>query len=130
MTYLSALKQHLVNSGITDTIYLTFLAAKPDKAICIMSVPGSPPDFKHNYDNPAIQIKVRGDIADNDGAEQLANQVYSYLHGIGTMTISGIFFSSVAALQNPFLLKYDEENRPVYIANFTIEYYNETTNRV
>ena len=50
---LHALKHYLLENGITEDIYLTFQPSDPDTCITFRTVPGSEPDFKHNYDDAA-----------------------------------------------------------------------------
>lgn len=127
MSVARAIKYYL-NQNNVQTIYISFKAEEPDDCTTIFIVPGLAPDFKHDYDNDGIQIVDRGN--DYDSAQNRANSTYSILHGTGTMTISGIHFVSIRALQKPFLLRYDERNRAEFVCNYVIETYQDTINRI
>lgn len=127
MDLLRTLKYYL-NQNSIDPVYISFKPATPDTCTTILVTPGLESDFKHNYDRDGIQIVDRGN--DYDEALQRSNSTYSLLHGMGSMTISGIHIVSIRALQKPFLLRYDGQNRPEFITNYTVETYNSTIHRV
>lgn len=53
------IKAYLQQQGITDTMYVGFLAAQPDTAIVITPTAGLAPDGKHNYNSIGIQVRTR-----------------------------------------------------------------------
>lgn len=122
------IKEILVSRGITETIYLGFLAAQPDTAIVITPTAGLPPDGKHNYNTPGIQVRTRA--ADYQTAETLAFHVFDILQSLGNTTISGVYITDIQAQQDPYSLGRDEVNRHSFVQNFLIEYYNELGHRI
>lgn len=113
---------------ISEVIYLDFMPPDPDTAICLYSTAGLSPDYKHNYSTPGVQVLVR----DNNAliAKELAHNIYSLLHGLGSKQIGNSYIIRFYALQDPYSLGRDANNRAQYVQNFLIEYYDDTQNRV
>lgn len=121
------IKDFLIARGITETIYLGFLAAAPDTAVCITPTPGLPPDAKHNYNSQGFQVRTRAALYTD--AQTLIYSIYNQLQSFGNQTISGVYITDIQAQQDPFSLGRDEQNRHGFAQNYLLEYYNDLGNR-
>ncbi len=71
---------------------------------------------------PRVQVLVRGPVDDPAAAFEMAEAIYKALGKVQAQTLNGTaFFHSIRCLQPPFLLKYDENRRPVAAFNIAIE---------
>ena len=55
------------------------------------------------------------------GALALAHGLYTTLGKVQAQTLSGTFYHSVKCLQPPYLLRFDENRRPLVVFNVEIE---------
>lgn len=120
----------LINQLIADYIqerlttnsahYLDFNPAEPDNAIIYTITPSFPPDPKHEYDVSSVQIIVRAQ--DPHVARTNMWNLYNALHGLHGITLSGIYIVDTLAVQPPFSLGFDPQNRPQLGINFLIQH--------
>lgn len=103
--------------------------AVADKMVALIDTGGSTPMLPVEIDKPTWQVLVRGDsMARVAGAAETAkaeaDAIYGVLHGLGgvllpTSSAAGArYYVQVQALQSPALLRYDEQQRPVYVTNY------------
>jgi hypothetical protein len=97
--------------------------AEPDECVTIFDTPGYPPqlnlDSSERYENPSIQIRVRG--MTYNGAFALADLILSSLHGRARETWNTTFYALIKCANGPFLLDWDENERPRFVLNFDIQ---------
>lgn len=117
---LEQLRIYLLQRGITATVYINYLAASPDTAICIKNTPGRSPEDRQ-YNLPTIQVISRSDnyLTAFNNAQDLDR----YLHAQNTYTtISGVIhIVDIWKLQDPYFIGRDDLNRYTFVQNFQIQ---------
>jgi hypothetical protein len=114
--------------GITGDIFINTLPSQ-DNVIGLYSRGGVSAEVANGYDNPAIQIIVRG-AADHNPFEALARaqSIYDALHGAfdsDPIIAGGIVVINCMGLQSgPTSLGKDSNNRHEYSLNFQFEVVN------
>lgn len=106
----------LVKSMLPDS------SALQDKIVALVETPGEPPDAYTELDKPHFQVIVRGDpITTVSSAYEVAaakaKEIKRDLHRIGPATLRGRYFPAMWAMQDPFLLEYDQNDRPTFVMN-------------
>lgn len=100
-------------------IFLGRLPETPDNGIAIISYPGSEPLHTFGTDNwagrPRFQVKVRN--TSFAAAETKAGQCVTALSFV-EVVISGTRYLRCSALQDPFQLSHDQNERAVFAVNF------------
>lgn len=94
------------------------LVATQDSLVALVEVPGLPPVHVHSqaaasYEQPVVQVLTRGVPYGYAAARTKAHQAYVTLDGVQNQTLSGTQYLWIAALQSPFLLKWDDLARPL-----------------
>ncbi len=94
-----------------------------DKVVAIIETPGFPPDAGTDLDRPGFQVRVRGDPISTTTtsyaeARQKIEDVKTTLHALASTSYSGRHYPGVWAEQEPFLLRYDQNDRPELAINF------------
>ena len=92
----------------------------PDDAVCLYKYPGAPPEFSHDgqdWENLRLQVVVRG--KQYDASRQKTQQVYDLLNGKVNEMIGSLYFS-IRAMQSPFPLNVDSNERYRMAVNFEI----------
>ena len=107
---LNQIRTYLINSGVTDTIYIDYLPADPDTCVLLRSYSSSPAtDIQYNPFN--VQVIARG--MQYVTAKTLINNVYKLLHTHNsTNGIAGnTFITDIFAIQQPYFMGKDERGR-------------------
>lgn len=96
--------------------------ALPDKVVALIETPGEPPDARNDLDKPHFQVVVRGDPINQvssayEEASAKAKEIKRDLHTIGPATLRGRYYPAMWAMQDPFLLEYDKNDRPTFVMN-------------
>lgn len=99
--------------------------ASPDRIVAVIPTPGTPPLATVELDEPGVQIRVRGQSYMSAStafqeAWSKAEAAYTALHGLAPGTYSGRYYAGIWAEQSPFLLRYDENNRPEVAFNLRV----------
>lgn len=127
---LDAIAAHLATNGhgtVGTDIFKSQLPDSPDAAIGIFEYPGRPSDKAFGttvlIENPRFQILVRsareGVVANAYlTARTKAEAIYTLLDGAGNLTLSGIVYLYIEALQPPFHLEFDANRRAVIACNY------------
>lgn len=94
-----------------------------DKIVALIEVLGEAPDGYTELDRPHFQVLVRGDpitqvSSSYEEARAKAEEIKIDLHTLAPITLSGRYFPAIWALQDPFLLEYDQNDRPVLSVDF------------
>jgi Bacteriophage minor capsid protein len=105
-------------------IALEAMPAEPPRAICITQYAGVEADSKLPWDEPRLQIRVRGDF-DPMTSRDTAQEIYDLLHGLGPQTLSTVRLQLVIGIgSGPELLRLDENRRFEHVVNFEVTMYN------
>lgn len=91
-----------------------------DTVITLYDSSGGEPNPAWLLDEPHVQVRVRGSRADYTGAYDKAYEVLDALLGLPAETLGGTVYTGIWALNDPFLLGYDDSRRPVFTVNFRI----------
>jgi hypothetical protein len=104
--------------GTTSTIFTHRRPDKPDACLSVEMYGGAPPGpflfggTLPEWENPRVQIVARDPVADTALAK--ANGAYKALAGVTDISIGGVHYFSIRALQQPFSLGVDENNLFLY----------------
>jgi hypothetical protein len=98
------------------------LPQTPDIAVAITTYGGPEADSKLGYDEPSVQVMVRGTTDPRVGRD-LAARIYSQLHGLGQLQLpDGTWLVSCVGVQSgPVPLGVDGNNRYRFALNFRTE---------
>jgi len=118
-------------------IFLEHLPDSPDEAIMILSTGGNPlgPAATYGWDEPTVQIMVRGAPDDVETPVTRAQAIYDAMQGLRYLTLDEggtdevrlcVCSSSQTA---PVNLGRDERNRYRFTLNFALHVRNKTANR-
>jgi hypothetical protein len=69
----------------------------------------------------AINLQVMSRSTSYVTAENNANLVYSVLSGAGEQTVNGLRYRRVTALQAPYGIGHDDNDRYLVVCNYTVE---------
>ena len=123
MTAESDIAARLASAGFgtlgTD-LFINTLPATPDNCISVSGYAGSPPERTHDTSGnarPGIQVRVRNTSAAT--GRTVIENIFNYLDGSGNVSLSSVFFLSIDAVQSPFPMGKDENNRTEYSVNFS-----------
>lgn len=122
MPLLDELATHLQTAGVgqvSTTLFKGMIPlAGPDALVALIEVPGMPPVHSHDeqrYEQPVIQVVVRGAQHAYAPARATADHAWNALDGVANAVLSGTVYLWIAALQSPFFLRQDELNRPYIV---------------
>lgn len=114
----------LVGAGIgTDVenadwqVFVGYMQATPDRAICVYETPGEAPLERWAIDYPSFQIKVRGKPDDYDAVRQKFQDIFLALHA-NESNIGTVFVYCYARQSSPTPMGQDENRRPSLVWNF------------
>lgn len=110
-------------SPTLGTIVKRELPARPDAVLVVTNYGGFPAEHGFGtpgikYENVGIQLKSRG--TNDDPLEPYARiqRAFLELAKIQAMTLSGTKYLFAIAMQSPFPLMKDSNNRTIYAVNF------------
>lgn len=102
-------------------IYRGVMPDLPNTVIAIFDITGAYDDNpKFRLDRPGINIQVRGDPRDYDGAFTKARAVYDALQGRTPATINTTEMRGIMARSGPYCLGPDDLNRETFSMNFDL----------
>lgn len=115
--------QSVATSG-TD-LFKSVMPSTPDEVIALFEAAGGPLTRAMSgspgtalVERPHVQVQARA--VRPDSARKRAEDVYHNLDGLGPVTINGVSYQWITALQAPFFLETDETGRYVYAVNFEV----------
>ncbi|GGM76902.1 hypothetical protein GCM10012275_54490 [Longimycelium tulufanense] len=125
------LGEYRVDGSVGGNIYLAALPQSPDVALAVALYGGSESDSKLGYDEPRVQVRVRGTTDPRIG-EQRAQDVYDALHGLAERWLAGgtLLLSCIGVQAGPIPMGRDGNGRFEYSVNFRAELRRPTINRV
>lgn len=128
-------EQDLVNyqpAAPGGDLFLEDMPPTPDEAVALTIYDdGREPDSLLGYDEPYVQVRVRG-TSDPRVSRRRCAAIRDELHGLGPLTLpDGTELILSVALQNaPASLGIDQLGRHEHVANFRMEVRNISTHRV
>jgi hypothetical protein len=119
-TYLDAQQASLT---LGTNLFLGRMPDSPDTCVVLYEYGGSAPDNTMGsglpvLQNPSVQIAVRAVLYAS--AESLINLCWATLEGIVNMSLSGTRYNRVTAIQSPFVLERDSQDRVIFVQNFNV----------
>ena len=99
------------------------MPSSPDKVIAIFETGGSGPNFfmgSGTVEEPAIQIRVRGEVEDYDTPRAKIEQIYQAFAGYGAFTVNSTRYLAFTPLQSPYPLRKDDNRRVEWAVNFLV----------
>ncbi|SDM46323.1 hypothetical protein SAMN04487981_101603 [Streptomyces sp. cf386] len=112
--------------------FLESMPQTPDEAVVLSTYDdGREPDSLLGYDEPRVQVRVRG-TKDPRVSRERCKAIYAELHGLGPVTLpDGTELILSVALQNgPATIGTDENGRHEHVVNFRMEHRAVTEHRV
>lgn len=94
-----------------------------NRVVALIETAGEAGDDFTEIDRPHFQVIVRGDPVSQSSSSytetrQKIADVKLDLHTLGPTLLSGRHYVGIWALQDPFLLQYDNSDRPNLVCNF------------
>ena len=114
--------------GGQGNIFIEHLPAAPDKVVAIFRTGGYQSDGKLPYDDPTIQIVVRGKPEDVVQPSDLAQAIFDELHGFRArrFALGGYYIVNCIGVQSgPVHIGADENRRHEYSLNFQLHIQND-----
>jgi hypothetical protein len=107
-----------------ENLFIAKEPSAPHECVTLYDYAGAPPlatmeKLDNIYEHCNIQIRVRSDSY-VDGYRWI-HSIFSHLHNVGQTTINGTLYTSILAKQSPFVLEWDNNDRAVFIVNFSIQ---------
>lgn len=103
-------------------------ATTSDQAVCLIEYPGEAPEHAAGaslsaplYERPRFQVIVRDATSAAAACRALAESIYVALDGLSDTTLSGTRYLQVRAIQSPFYLSMDGQNRHRFVCNYAAE---------
>ena len=106
-------------------LFLGALPDSPDTCAALYEYPGEPPegrlgtDRAWSYETPHVQVRVRS--TSYAAGRTLIEQYYQKTARLVNREITGVYYVGADALQAPFSLSRDENNRWHFAFNMRIE---------
>jgi hypothetical protein len=119
-TYLDSQQASLT---LGTNLFLGRMPDSPDTCVVLYEYGGSAPDNTMGgglpvLQNPSVQVAVRAVLYAS--AESLINLCWGTLEGIVDMSLSGTRYNRVTAIQSPFVLERDSQDRVIFVQNFNV----------
>lgn len=121
---------HLITAGVgtaeaTDW-FIDLLPEDPDVCYAAFNTGGPAPvrdigSATWSREFPSLQLRFRGAPGDSNGPRAKAQTAYEAIASIMASTLSGTFYYKADALQPPFKLERDEDDRHVWVFNVATE---------
>lgn len=123
---LDNLAQYLVDEGICTKkgkdVFIGVLPEKQDNAVKLLQTGGLSPDHYLPIEQPTVQVTVRN-TAFPAGLDK-AKAIYDALHRLGddaVLETGGVDVMTCFAIQEPFHLGQDENQRHLFVVNFVFK---------
>jgi hypothetical protein len=119
------------STGTGGDIFLLAMPATPDAALVLSRLPGAESDARLPYDEPVVQIRVRGIAKNAVAAEAKAQAVYDAVHGLGNRRLPGNTWlvSSVGTQAGPVYVGRDAGDRDEWSVALRMELHRPVGNR-
>lgn len=134
MALLDELGTYLQAAGIGTLSQNLFKGTMPldtpgttdDAIVAILEIPGSPPLRSHDQPpsrigQPHVQVVSRGAPYGYVAARQKAHDAWMALDGLANQELSGTKYLFIQCLQDPWLMRIDQEHRPHIVFSVRIQ---------
>jgi len=104
------------------TLFVSREPTTPDFCMTIYDTGGEAPeeDKTLEFENPSIMIRVRGSRGGYVAAMSKAFEIQTELHGKTNSSWNGTRYIWIFAKQSPYLIEYDDNDRPIIVQNYRI----------
>lgn len=89
-----------------------------DRVVVVTETGGTSPQAYSTTDRPRFQVRTRGRSTGRPEAYTKLRDIFVDLHRLGPTTINGHEYGGIRAVQHPFYLRTDENDRDEYAVNF------------
>lgn len=113
--------QSLVTTGFS--VYRNVWPDTPDKVIALFETGGIGPSLFFSgatVEQPGLQVRVRGAARDGDAPRLQIERIFQAAIGWGGFTASGVKYLGFEAIQAPFLMGRDGNERVEWAVNFVV----------
>lgn len=108
---------------VGTSLFLGSMPDAPDTCTTIYEYGGMAPEHTLGTDHiirrPRIQVACRGPVGDYATPRTAADTAYSAMH-MGTATLSGTAYYRVEAIDEPFPLERDANDRWIIVCNYEV----------
>lgn len=126
MSVIDDFADKLTSQGVATTgtnLFKHFMPLGPDEMLGLFATGGPAPiDAMGASGSLPIaerpHVQVMGRSGRPSDAMYLVQKAYRHLHNLGPVTINGVIYRHITALQGPFFLYTDETGRYIYACNF------------
>jgi hypothetical protein len=111
---------YLRTHGVSS-LFLSRMPDAPDDVVCLYEYGGPAPEFGHDgqqWENPRLQAVARSKQYVN--ARSAAQNVYNLLNGKSNPVFGGVPYLKCLAMQSPFPLLPDQNDRHRIVVNFEL----------
>jgi hypothetical protein len=117
--------------GAGGDIFLVAMPDSPDAAVVLSRAAGAESDARLGYDEPVVQIRVRGAAGDAVGPEARAQAIYDAVHGLSGRELPGgtWLVLSVGTQGGPVYAARDANRRDEWTVNVRMELRRPTAHR-
>jgi hypothetical protein len=115
------IRAHLQTAGLVDGIsgwtgFSGYFPNTPDRCVAITDTSGPAPEASFAYEEPGIQLRVRGLREDYTLTNTKVTELFDALHG---QSINSEY-AACWAQGSPIFMSYDTNERPVWSVNFKL----------
>lgn len=117
--------------GAAGDLFIESMPSSPDRCIVLtIYESGSEPDSLLPYDEPRMQVRVRGG-PDPRVSRRLCRRIRSELHGLGPVTLPDgtELILSIALQADAAAIGVDQNGRHEHVCNFRMEIVSRTAHR-
>lgn len=127
---ITGLKYHATNPAGVN-VFVDHMPSQPDRAVGVFTLPGTEADSKLPYDDPGVELLIRGEGGSPTWALDTWRAVYHKLHGLRYVTLPGgtVLVYALVVQSSPVRLGQDENGRHQYAMNVRTEVRNPTQER-
>lgn len=106
--------------------------SNPDFVLTVYTTGGGEPNPKYLYEEPSVQVRVRGPKKDYAAAYEVSQKVKDTLLGFQPQTINSTYYVGITAIGDMIHLSSDDNDRHIFVMNWRImrEPQNVNTNRL
>lgn len=101
-------------------LFVARMPDTPDQCVVLYDSGGFAP-YSNDYQRPTVQIRTRGAQGGYQTIYDLTKAIWDELHELANQTINLTRYIAIYAVDEPFSLGLDDNNRPLFSMNFRID---------